>query len=115
VGDLCSVKLGQDYDLVFVSAICHMLSPEENCDLLGRCHAALAPGGRIAIQDFILEPDKTAPKWGALFALNMLVGTRAGSSYSEPEYAGWLGGAGFRDIRQVRLPGPASLMMASRP
>jgi (2Fe-2S) ferredoxin/predicted O-methyltransferase YrrM len=114
VGDLCSGKLGQDYDLVLVSAICHMLSPEENCDLLGRCHAALAPGGRIAIQDFILEPDKTAPKWGALFALNMLVGTRAGSSYSEPEYAGWLGGAGFRDIRHVRLPGPASLMIASR-
>jgi hypothetical protein len=45
----------------------------------------------------------------------MLVGTRAGSSYSEPEYTGWLGGAGFRDIRHVRLPGPASLMMASRP
>ena len=57
--------------------------------------AALAPGGRIAIQDFILEPDKTAPKWGALFALNMLVGTPSGSSYSEVEYAAWLEIAGF--------------------
>jgi predicted O-methyltransferase YrrM len=113
-GDLRADKLGEDYDLVLVSAICHMLSPEENCDLLGRCHAALAPGGRIVIQDFILEPDKTAPKWGALFALNMLVGTRAGSSYSELEYTRWLDGAGFRNIRHVRLPGPASLMMASR-
>jgi predicted O-methyltransferase YrrM len=58
VCDLRSGKLGQDYDLVFVSAICHMLSAEENRDLLGRCYAALAPGGRIVIQDFILEPDK---------------------------------------------------------
>jgi SAM-dependent methyltransferase len=115
VGDLRSEKLGQGYDLVFVSAICHMLSPEENRDLLGRCYAALAPGGRIVIQDFILEADKTAPAWGALFALNMLVGTRAGSSYSEPEYAGWLGSADFRDICHVRLPGPASLLIASRP
>jgi (2Fe-2S) ferredoxin/predicted O-methyltransferase YrrM len=115
VGDLCTDRLGDNYDLVFVSAICHMLSPEENCDLLRRSYAALAPGGRIAIQDFILEPDKTAPKWGALFALNMLVGTSAGSSYSEPEYAGWLRSAGFRDIRHVRLAGPASLIMASRP
>ena len=114
VGDLRSEKLGRGYDLVFVSAICHMLSPEENRDLLGRCYAALAPGGRIVIQDFILEADKTAPAWGALFALNMLVGTRAGSSYSEPEYAGWLGSADFRDICHVRLPGPASLLIASR-
>jgi len=114
VGDLRSDPLGQGYDLVFVSAICHMLSPEENADLLIRSNAALASGGRIVIQDFILSPDKTAPKWGALFALNMLVGTSAGSSYSDLEYAEWLNSAGFRDIRQVRLPGPTCLMVASR-
>lgn len=114
-GDLRTDPLGEGYDLVFVSAICHMLSPEENQDLLRRCHAALASGGRLVIQDFILNPDKTAPKWGALFALNMLVGTPAGSSYSEPEYAEWLAAAGFREIRHERLMGPASLMIAARP
>ena len=114
VGDLRSDPLGHGYDLVFVSAICHMLSPQENADLLIRCHAALSPGGRIVIQDFILGPDKTTPKWGALFALNMLVGTRAGSSYSDLEYAEWLNGAGFQDIRQMGLPGPTALMVASR-
>jgi (2Fe-2S) ferredoxin/predicted O-methyltransferase YrrM len=115
VGDLRCDELGNGYDLIFLSAICHMLSEEENCDLLARCRAALEPGGRIVIQDFILGPDKTAPKWAALFALNMLVGTRAGSSYSEPEYTAWIGGAGFRDIRHVPMPGPASLMIAFRP
>jgi len=113
-GDLRTDPLGRGYDLVFVSAICHMLSPEENCDLLRRSHAALAPGGRIVLQDFILEADKTAPRWGALFALNMLVGTPAGSSYSAPEYADWLAGAGFREILHVRLPGPAGLMTGLR-
>ncbi len=114
IGDLRSDQLGHDYDLVLVSAICHMLSPEENRDLLRRCHAALVSGGRIVIQDFILEPDKTAPQWAALFALNMLVGTRAGSSYSEPEYTAWLQDAGLGNIRRARLPGPADLMIASR-
>jgi cyclopropane fatty-acyl-phospholipid synthase-like methyltransferase len=114
-GDLRSGRLGEGYDLVFVSAICHMLSPEENLDLLGRCREALAPGGRVAIQDFILEPDKTAPRFAALFALNMLVGTRGGSSYSEPEYAAWLGKAGFQEIRRVRLPGTTGLMIGLRP
>jgi len=113
-GDLRTGKLGEGYDLVFVSAICHMLSPEENRDLLGRAYAALTPHGRIVVQDFILEPDKTSPKSATLFALNMLVGTRAGSTYSEPEYAAWLNGAGFRNVQHVRMPGPASLMVATR-
>ncbi len=113
-GDLRTDPLGKDYDLVFISAICHMLSPQENRDLLERAHKALAAGGRIVIQDFILEPDKTAPKSGALFALNMLVGTSAGSSYSETEYRDWLTGAGYRDIHRVRMPGPAGLMIATR-
>ena len=45
----------------------------------------------------------------------MLVGTRAGASYSEPEYSAWLKAAGFGDIKRVRLPGPAGLMIATRP
>ena len=114
-GDLRRDRLGEGYDLVFMSAICHMLSPEENLDLLVRSREALAPGGRVSIQDFILEPDKTSPRFAALFALNMLVGTRGGSSYSEPEYAAWLGEAGFREIRRVRLPGITGLMIGSRP
>ncbi len=113
-GDLRAGKLGEGFNLVFVSAICHMLSPEENRDLLQRCHAALAPSGRVVIQDFILEADKTAPKSAALFALNMLVGTRAGTSYSEEEYAAWLRETGFQDVRRIRLPGPSGLMLGRR-
>ena len=67
------------------------------------------------MNSIVLRPDKTAPKWAALFALNMLVATRGGSSYSEPENTTWLYGAGFRDIRYVPMPGPASLMIAFRP
>ncbi len=111
VGDLRSDDFGGGFDLVLVSAICHMLGPDENRDLLRRCRRALAPGGRVAIQDFILENDKTSPKMAALFSLNMLVGTERGASYSESEYAAWLGEAGFADVRRIRLPGPGGLMV----
>jgi SAM-dependent methyltransferase len=114
-GDLQRDSLGRGFNLVLVSAICHMLSPDENRDLLRRCGDALVAGGKIVIQDFILEPDKTAPKQAALFALNMLVGTRSGSCYNEEEYASWLREAGFQDVRRVRLPGPSGLMVAVRP
>jgi len=65
VGDLRMDDFGEGFDLVLVSAICHMLGPGENRDLLRRCAHALAPQGRVAIQDFILEEDKTAPKMAA--------------------------------------------------
>lgn len=113
-GDMLRDPLGENYDLVLASAICHMFSPEENQRLFQRAYAALAPGGRFVVQDFILEPSKTAPRQAALFSLNMLVGTRAGSSYSEPEYAAWMQRAGFTDVRRVRLPGPAGLMIGIR-
>lgn len=98
VGDLRTDKFGQDYNLIFLSAICHMLSPEENRDLFKRCYRALASRGRIVIRDFFLEPDKTAPKWVALFALNMLVGTQGGGCYTKEEYTAWLRLAGCQEV-----------------
>lgn len=113
-GDLRQPSYGENYDLVFISAICHMLSPEENRAMLRKSFAALNPGGRVVIQDFILEADKVSPRAGALFSLNMLVNTRAGASYSEPEYVAWLQEAGFRDIQRRDLPGPTGLMLGVR-
>ncbi|HWR52160.1 MAG TPA: methyltransferase, partial [Bryobacteraceae bacterium] len=68
-GDLRRDDFGRGYELVFVSAICHMLSVDENRGLLGRCSSALAPGGRIVIQDFVLDEAKTSPRQAALFSL----------------------------------------------
>jgi (2Fe-2S) ferredoxin len=115
VGDLRVDTFGSGYDMVFISAICHMLSSSENEDLLRRSFDALLSGGRVVIQDFILDADKTKPRTAALFALNMLVGTKKGSAYSEVEYSEWLRDAGFGDIRPIALPGPTRLMVAVRP
>lgn len=112
-GDLRRDEFGAGYDLVLLSSICHMLNPEENRDLLARCFRSTAPGGRIVIRDFILNPDRTSPKFAALFAINMLVGTRGGSTYTEAEYASWLAGAGYRDFRRIDPCG--DLMVATRP
>ena len=115
VGDLRDEAYGSDYDLLFLSAICHMNSPEENRAMFRKAFEALSPSGRVVIQDFILNADKTGPRTGALFALNMLVGTRGGSSYSMEEYEDWLRSVGFEGIRQIRLPGPTDLLEARRP
>jgi hypothetical protein len=107
-------SFGADYDLILLGAICHMFTPEQNRDLFRRAFAALAPNGKLVVRDFILEPDKTAPLFAALFSLNMLVATEGGASYSAPEYEHWLHEAGFSEVQRVRLPGPGNLMMATR-
>ncbi len=113
-GDFHSDPFGNGFDLVFLSAICHMNGPEENRSLFRKAFAALQPGGDLVIHDHILNADKTAPKAGVLFALNMLVNTTAGNSYSEEEYHAWLKETGFSRIRSVPLPGATGLVVGTR-
>lgn len=112
-GDMLTAELPPHaYDLVLLSSICHMFSPEQNRELFARAHAALAPKGRIAIADFIIDPEKASPRSATLFALNMLVATHGGATYSEPEYDAWLKAAGFDEVRRIRMPGPVNLIVA---
>ncbi|HWQ10819.1 MAG TPA: methyltransferase [Holophaga sp.] len=109
-GDLRADLLGEGYDLILVSAICHMLDETDNRDLFRRCAKALAPRGRLVIRDFVLEPDRTAPLEAALFALNMLTATPHGNVYTEDEYRAWLQEAGFRQV--TRRPDGEDLLIA---
>jgi ubiquinone/menaquinone biosynthesis C-methylase UbiE len=89
-------------DLALLSAIIHSNSPEENLDLYRKTFRSLKPGGRILIRDHIMEPDRTHPKDGAIFAINMLVGTSGGSTYTYEEIKGGLSQAGFTKIRLIQ-------------
>ena len=114
VGDLRKDDFGSGHDLALLSAICHMLGPEENRDLLRRVFAALAPGGRLVIQDHVMAEDRTTPRAGAMFAVNMLVGTERGGTFTEGEYTAWLSEAGFGEVRKIAMPGPNDLLVARR-
>ncbi len=97
-GDYNSDDIGSGYDLVFLSAIIHSNSPAENRGLLAKCAAALNPGGQVVVQDFIMDEDRVRPEHGALFALNMLVATTAGDTYTATEVESWMHDAGLRDV-----------------
>lgn len=114
-GDMNADELGSGYDLVWISAIFHMWGPDENQDLIKKVYQSLNSGGQIIIQDFILSDDKTKPKAGAVFALNMLVNTKAGSSYSRKEYSDWMKTAGFDQVEFKPMPGPTDLIVGKKP
>ena len=109
-GDYHEDDLGIGFDLVFLSAIIHSNSPEQNRALVKKGAQALNPGGRIIIQDFIVNEDRTGPLFGVLFALNMIVGTEAGDTYTESEVKTWLIQAGFTDITSMTGYGPTTVI-----
>ena len=110
-GDMLRDDFGSGFDIIMLNAICHMFSEQQNRDIFRRGRQALAPNGRLVVQDFILNPDKAGPQHAALFSLNMLVSTDGGASYSESEYSEWMKAAGFTDVRRIGLPGPSGLMV----
>lgn len=114
-GDFMVDPLGSDFDLVLLSYVMHLNPPEDNRRLVAKAFAALRPGGRIVINDYVLNHDKTLPRAAALYGLNMLVSTHGGSVYSFDEHAEWLGNAGFDGARRVSLLGPTDVVTATKP
>jgi len=101
-GDFESDELPAGHDLAWLSAIIHQNGPAQNDALFGRIFRALVPGGRLVIRDHVMEPDRTRPRAGALFAVNMLVGTALGGTYTFDEIRAGLGRAGFVRVRALR-------------
>jgi len=101
-GDFYEDELPNGCDLALLSAIIHQNSPQENLELYRKVFRALEPNGKILIRDHIMDESRTKPPAGALFALNMLVNTRGGDTYTYSEVEKTLEGAGFVDIKQVR-------------
>jgi len=114
-GDYLTDDYGSEYDLIFASAIVHINSFDENKNIVQKCYNSLNPGGQIVISDFIMNDDRTEPKIGALFAINMLVGTSSGNTYTEKEILCWFKEAGFIKPEKKDTSFGASLMIARKP
>jgi len=100
-GDYNTDALPEGGDLAWLGAICHQNSRRQNRDLFARVHTALSEDGVIVIRDVIMDPSHTSPAGGALFAVNMLVGTEAGGTYTFDEYRDDLREAGFDEVTLV--------------
>lgn len=101
-GDFDKDELPSGHDLAWLSAIIHQNSSAQNDALFARIFRALVPGGRLVLRDHVMEPDRTHPRAGALFAVNMLVGTSGGGTYTFDEIRSGLTRAGFTRIRLIQ-------------
>ncbi|MCX6281130.1 MAG: methyltransferase [Bacteroidetes bacterium] len=94
-GDYHTDPFGDGFDLVLMSAIIHINDPEENRLLIRKGADAINPGGQLVIMDHLMNEDRTEPFQGAVFAINMLVGTKRGDTYTMDEITGWMKEAGL--------------------
>ena len=114
-GDLGTVDFGTGYNVATLGQILHSEGKQRSRELIAKVFAALAPGGTIAIAEFLVNADRTGPVNGLLFAVNMLVATENGDTFSFEEISAWLKEAGFVNPRTLDAPGPSPLILATKP
>jgi len=114
-GDLLEADFGAGHQLATIGHILHSEGPERSRQLLSKTFKALAPGGTVAISEFVPHEDRIGPLTPLIFAVNMLVHTEAGDAFTFGEIAKWLGEAGFVNPRWLEAPAPSPLILATRP
>lgn len=114
-GSAFDVNYGTGYHLALVTNFLHHFDAAANVALLRKINAALNPGGRVAVLEFVPNDDRVSPPIPAAFSLVMLGGTPAGDAYTFRELRGMLEEAGFRDVAQAPLPpSPQTLVIGTK-
>lgn len=114
-GDILKVDFGTRYSAAIIGHILHGLGAKDSQTLIRKVAQALAPGGTIAIAEYLVNQDRTGPPQGLNFAVNMLLFSDEGDTFSFEEISRWLADAGFENARKVESPGPSPLILATKP
>ena len=114
-GDLSGADFGKNYDIATLGHILHSEGEERSRKLLKKTFGALKSGGTIAIGEWLVNDARTEPLPSLMFAVNMLVNTEKGDTFSFNEIKGWLEEAGFKKVRKLEAPGPSPLVLATKP
>jgi hypothetical protein len=104
-------------DAILFFGMMHQESPEAILALLRKAYDAAAPGARIYVMDMMTDASHTAPKFSALFAVNMALTTKSGWVFSAEELTGWMAEAGFTgaDVQTLPPPIPHWIVSARKP
>lgn len=113
-GDLLEADFGKGHDIATLGYILHSEGQERSRKLLKKTASALKSDGTIAIGEWLVNDERTEPLNGLMFAVNMLVNTESGDTFSFNEIKRWLEEAGFKNARTLAAPGPSPLVLATK-
>jgi ubiquinone/menaquinone biosynthesis C-methylase UbiE len=103
-GSAFEVDFGTGFDVVLITGFLHHFDLATNEGLLRKIYAAMVPGGRAAILEFVPDEDRVSPPTTAKFSLTMLATTPSGDAYTFSEYERILRNAGFRSAALYPIP-----------
>ncbi len=113
-GDAFKVDFGTGYDVALVTNFLHHFDQATCTRFLQKVHAALKPRGRVAILEFVPNPDRVSPPIPASFSITMLAGTPSGDAYTFVELRQQLEDAGFGNVTAHALPTPQTILLAQK-
>ena len=97
-GSAFETDFGTGYDLVLVPNFLHHFDLATCTDFMKKVHAALKPGGRAAVAEFVPNPDRVSPPTAAAFSMIMLATTATGDAYTFAELEAVSKNAGFTRV-----------------
>ncbi|WP_018681837.1 methyltransferase [Actinokineospora enzanensis] len=101
-------------DVLVLGHVLHGASPDDRAMLLGKAHAALPAGGRVAIYDRMIADDRRGSALSLLGSLNMLLTTPDGAEYTVADCRELLVRHGFDDVTSQPIAGTETLVIATR-
>jgi hypothetical protein len=114
-GSAFDVDFGGGYDLALVPNFLHHFDPPTCIKFMRKVQASLVPGGRVAIIEFVPNPDRVTPPMPAAFSMMMLATTPDGDAYTFAEIEEMSKNAGFVQVEMVKAAtGLDSLIVAYR-
>lgn len=114
-GNLREVDYGESCcDLAILGHICHSEGAQHSRELFAKLKRALRPGGKLLVADMVPDEARREAAFPLLFALNMLLHTTEGDTFTLGEYTAWLEGAGFARVETLANTGPSPLIVATR-
>jgi SAM-dependent methyltransferase len=113
--DILNADFGSGHDVAVLGHILHSEGQERSRELLKKTFRALKSGGIIAVAEWLVNDQRTEPAHSLMFAVQMLVNTERGDTFSFNEIKSWLEAAGFKKVRKLQAPGPSPLILATKP
>jgi len=116
-GDYHSTDFPPENDIINFFGVLHQESPDTIKNLLNRAYHSLNPAGAVNVMDMMTDAARTAPKFSALFSLNMALTTENGWVFSDTDMKEWCMKAGFIDFSVKPVGGfmPHWLATARKP
>ena len=114
-GDLLEADFGHSHQVATIGHILHSEGVARSRSLLRRTFAALGSGGTVAIMEFLCDDERRGPAPPLMFAVNMLVHTDAGDTFTFAEISQWLRESGFVNPRLLEVPAVSPLILATKP